>query len=37
MNFFFKLYKFETLNIPGLRNELDIKKKQVALTIEKKN
>ena len=36
MAFFYKLYKFDTLNIPGFRNEQDIiKKKRVALTIEK--
>ena len=36
-NFFLKLYKFDTLNIPGFRNWQDIKKrKRVALTIENK-
>ena len=33
----YKLYKFDTLNIPGLRNGQGIKKiKRVALTIENK-
>ena len=34
--FFNKLYKFSTLNLPGFINGQDIKKKQVALTIENK-
>ena len=35
--FFFKLYKFETLNIPGFKNEENIKiKSRLAITIENK-
>ena len=38
LNFIFKLYKFDTLNILGFLNDQDIKKKRkrVALTIENK-
>ena len=30
-----KLYKFDTLNLPGFKNEQDITKTRVAITIEK--
>ena len=37
MTFIYKLYKFDTLDIPHFRNGQDIKKrKRVALTIENK-